>query len=475
MKSKICILLFTLILFSASCLSFAAENAEAAGKGDKAVKGASFTLYLFEGAGCPHCADEKKFLESIGGKYRGMRVKEFEVWHNRDNAVLFAAMSNAYGLTPRGVPVTFIGSKSFIGFSPQIGQEILATIEQCSRSNCPDPLNVMSGMQKAAPAAEKAPAQAAAAAAKKTDQAQSPAETVKPEAQPAAAEKVKPEETKDITIDLPIVGPVKGDSMSLPALTVVIAGLDSFNPCAFFVLFSLLGILIHAHSRSKLMLIGGIFVFFSGLIYFIFMAAWLNMFLLLGHVAMLTTIAGIVSVIIAAINIKDFFWFKEGVSLTMTDTAQSKLFDRMRKLLKTSSMPSIILGTVVLAVAANSYELLCTAGFPMVYTRILTLNNLSTQAYYLYLVLYNVIYVIPLAAIVIALGITLGRRALTEWEGRVLKLVSGFMMLGLGITLVFAPALLNNMLISMLILTASVGISTIIALLFRKKEKTKKK
>jgi len=101
--------------------------------------------------------------------------------------------------------------------------------------------------------------------------------------------------------------------MSLPVITLVIAGLDSFNPCAFFVLFSLLGLLIHAQSRKKMFLIGSVFVFFSGFIYFLFMAAWLNLFLVMGQVEIITKIAGSVAVVIAAINIKDFFIFKKGV------------------------------------------------------------------------------------------------------------------------------------------------------------------
>ena len=92
---------------------------------------------------------------------------------------------------------------------------------------------------------------------------------------------------------------------------------------------------------------------------------------------------------------------------------------------------SILIGTTVLAIAANSYELLCTAGLPLVFTRVLTLNDLSTPTYYGYLVLYNVVYVVPLLLIVAGFVLTLGRRKLQEAEGRFLKLMSGLMMLGL--------------------------------------------
>jgi hypothetical protein len=116
----------------------------------------------------------------------------------------------------------------------------------------------------------------------------------------------------------------------------------------------------------------------------------------------------------------------------------------MRGLIRSPSLAAMMGGTVVLAVAANSYELLCTVGFPMAFTRILTLSDLSTPAYYGYLVLYNVVYVVPLLLIVSWFVWTSGRHKLAEFEGRILKLVSGLMMLGLGGLLVFAPEWLDR-------------------------------
>jgi len=123
----------------------------------------------------------------------------------------------------------------------------------------------------------------------------------------------------------------------------------------------------------------------------------------------------------------------------------------------------MLASTVLLAIVANSYELLCTAGFPMVYTRVLTLSDLETWQYYAWLAAYNVIYVIPLLAIVVVFVKTMGARKLAESEGRVLKLVSGFMMLGFGLLLVFAPQLLTNPLASILLLVVTVGVALVAA------------
>jgi hypothetical protein len=208
-----------------------------------------------------------------------------------------------------------------------------------------------------------------------------------------------------------------------------------------------------------MLVIGGIFVLFSGIIYFIFMAAWLNIFMIIGQLTAITLTAGLIALATAAINIKDFFFFHKGISLSIPEQAKPRLFERMRNLLKSPSFPAMVAGTVVLAVTANAYELLCTAGFPMIYTRVLTLHKLTAAQYYLFLVLYNVVYVLPLSAIVIVITVTLGARKLTEWQGRKLKIISGLMMLSLGIVLIINPALLNNVLAAAALLGAVLVVS----------------
>ena len=231
---------------------------------------------------------------------------------------------------------------------------------------------------------------------------------------------------------------------SLPLFTLIIAGLDAFNPCAFFVLLFLLSLLVNARSRRRMLLVGGTLVLISGALYFVFMAAWLNLFLVTGTLGWINLAAGLLAIAIGLFGIKDFWFALRGPSLSIPESAKPKLFGRMRNLLSAERLPVLLLGTILLAIAANSYELLCTAGFPMVYTRVLTMHQLSSIEYYLYLALYNFIYVIPLLLIVAAFVITLGSHKLTLNEGRLLKLLSGVMILGLGLVLLAKPDLLNN-------------------------------
>lgn len=394
-------------------------------------------LYLFYFEGCSACIDEKAFLGRLGERIPELEVRVFEAVSDPANGRMLAAAADLFGLQVTVLPVTFIGTaEPIVGYfgDAATGALIEERVRRCVERGCDDPVAAIlagGGTGKGRIAVDS----------------------------DASADR------RATTVDLPLMGATDLSRLPLVTLSVVLGGLDSFNPCAFFVLFTLLGILVHAHSRRRMLFIGVTFVVFSGLVYFVFMAAWLNLFLHIGQLRVVTTAAGIVALIIAALNIKDYFCFKRGISLTIPDSKKPKLFERMRRLLQETSVPALVLGTVVLAIAANTYELLCTAGFPMVFTRILTLSRLSPAEHYLYLALYNLIYVIPLASVVGTFTLTLGARKLTEEQGRLMKLVSGLMMLCMGLVVLIKPSLFNNMLagVGLLALTLLVA-AAIVAL-----------
>jgi len=255
----------------------------------------------------------------------------------------------------------------------------------------------------------------------------------------------KTQQPKQQTITLPLIGKINPQNFSLPFLTFLLALADGFNPCAFFVLTFLLSSLIGlAGARKKILLVGGIFIFFSALFYFLFMAVLFNVFQLGKKITFLTLFAGLVAILAGLINIKDYFYFQKGISLTLPKSQKEKFFEKVKKLSLSQSTWALILSTSVIASTVNLYELLCTFGFPMIYTRILSLKNLSPLTYYLYLIFYNLIYVLPLAFIVLIFALTLGRKTFSQIWVRRFKLVSGLMILFLGLTLIFKPALLEN-------------------------------
>ena len=379
-------------------------------------------LTFFWEKGCPVCARAKPFIAELEVRYPSLEVKSFEVAERRENFELLSAMSKAHGQELQGVPTFFIGGSMFVGFSPEIGRGIEKEVRRCLGHGCPE---------------------------------RAGAGTVFPAG-------------RGTIINVPLLGQIDFASHSLPLFTLVVAGLDGFNPCSFFVLFFLLSLLIHAHSRFRLALVGSVFVSSSALVYFLYMAAWLKLFTFVGRSSAISSVAGALALFMAAINIKDFFFFRKGISLAIPEKAKPRLLERMRGLLRVSSPPAMVAGTVLLAVAANSYGLLCTVGFPMIFIRVLTLHALPGTTNYLYLALYNLVHIVPLAVFVIVFTITFRSRKLAEREGRILKLVSGVMMLFLGLILLVSPYLLNSAAASLAVLVATLGITWTIVFLVEK-------
>ena len=261
---------------------------------------------------------------------------------------------------------------------------------------------------------------------------------------------------------------------SLFIITILIATIDSINPCSFFVLLFLLSILLYTKSKKRMLLVGGIFIFFSGFFYFLLMAALLNFVSVVENTYIISIIAGIIAVIFGILNIKDFFFFKKCISVGITDDQKSKLYNQVRKIIKITSVPSLVLSTIILAISANTVELLCTFNLPFIYTgTILPQYKLGIIDNYFYLIFYNIIYVLPLLIIVLLMVITLGRWKLSEFQGRVLKLFSGIMILSLGLILLIDYKLLENVFSVIYLLIISVFISSILSIIWKKKLLTK--
>ena len=414
------LILFLILLYSAGIQAADSALGESTWYTRDAAQAPVLQVYFYWSKKCPHCLEALPYIARLSEQRADIVLRSYQLVGEPDNVARYDMMASALGQPAQSVPAFFICNTMLTGFDPAITpQQIESLIERCEQHlSRHGKLRGFVGIKN-----------------------------------------------EPLWLHLPWIGEVEAGADSLPVMTLMIAGVDAFNPCAFFVLMFLLSLLLHTRSRRRMLLVGGVFVFFSGLLYFLFMSAWLNLFRLIGHLDLITMLAAVVAIAIGVINVKDFFWFKRGVSLTISDKAKPRLFQRMRELLQARSLLTLLLATVGLALFANMYEFFCTAGFPMLYTRILTLSDLSMTQYYAYLLLYNLIYVVPLLFIVLVFVVTMGIRKLQEDQGKVLKLLAGMMMLSLGLVLLLAPVLLQNLLVTLLILLATILLSLLIVVI----------
>ena len=227
------------------------------------------------------------------------------------------------------------------------------------------------------------------------------------------------------------------DDVGLPLFSIAMGLLDGFNPCSMWVLLLMISILAPLNDRKRMLAIAGTFVLVEGIAYFLFMAAWLNLFLFVGVSRVSQLIVAAIAIVAGLINVKDFFAFGRGFSLSIPERAKPGIYQRMRGLLHAPTIGAAVVGAAVLAVLVQFVEFLCTSGFPALFTRILTLRSLDTASYYGYMLLYMLAY---MADDIIVLGagvVLLSRQRLQEKQGRWLKAISGLVMIGLGIYLIF--------------------------------------
>ncbi|MEM4389793.1 MAG: hypothetical protein QXG98_03960 [Candidatus Micrarchaeia archaeon] len=356
-------------------------------------------VYFFYGSGCPHCASERVFLEELKERYP-LSVHAFEVWYDAENARMLENFSKAYGVALGGVPVTFVGERYWVGFEEAIGKEIEEAIAECARSGCPSPADVVQRGANISVAYRK------------------------------------------YIMKVPFIGELELTKLSLPALALTLGLLDGFNPCAMWVLTYLIALLLGQKDRRRIWLIVGIFVLASGVWYYLFLSAWLSVFLLLGYLAVARLAVGVIALAAGASMLRDFITLPEAVCKVTDPLGRSKIIAKARELAMGGATPATLAGIVVLAFAVNTIELACSAGFPATFTGILSMSNLSLLEYHAYLFLYDFFYMLDDMIIFSIAAITLSSTTLSARYARVSQLIGGVLMVLLGATLIFKPEVL---------------------------------
>ena len=361
---------------------------------------------VFTRPGCARCTAAKEWLPTLRARYPAFETAVFDLTVDAGARSLLADLVKRHRTAAASVPVLHVCNRIVVGFDrgETTGTRIEALLEPWSRP-CAEPIG------------------------SDDDQAGNAFDV------PAAFF----DEDGETGIDLPLLGRVDSRTLGMPLFTIVIGLVDGFNPCAMWVLLLLLSILVNIRDRLRIILIAGTFVLVSGIAYFAFMAAWLHVFEWIGYLRPVQIALGLLAITIGAIHVKDFFAFKQGVSLSIPESAKPGIYERMRRIVTAENLPAALLTTFTLAVLVNIVELLCTAGLPALYTNILSRQGYSLAGRYASLALYIAAYMFDDALMVAAVVWSFSKFKLQETGGRWLKLVSGAVILGLGLVMLFRP------------------------------------
>lgn len=204
-------------------------------------------MSLFYGQGCPHCAAEEAYFNSIKDKYN-LDIKLYEIYFNKDNSQFAIKLATAYGQEIQGVPTLFVNGKIIAGFSPEIQNKIENEILNCSANQCANPENVILP---------------------------------------------KSNDTKQ--------------KLTIPAVMVA-AIVDAINPCAFAVLILLLTTVLASGTRRKALYAG---LSFASAIFISYMLMGLGIYTAIkfgGISRIFYMFVSILALIVGLFHIKDYFW-----------------------------------------------------------------------------------------------------------------------------------------------------------------------
>ena len=379
----------------------------------------SVTVHFFMSETCPYCAKEEEFLEKIDDANSNVEVVKYDTGE-RENAELYGEMNRLVGSQSRGVPLTFIGMDDpILGFGGEesTGRKIMGRLENCLSEGCEDPaerLNISEDRNSPGTGTDD----------NGTDNSTG----------------------KKNSVDLPLFGEVSAENTPLIVLTAMVAFVDGFNPCSLWVLTFLLGIVVYSGSRKKTFAVGFSFLFVTSLFYGLFIFGLLNVFSYIGHLFWIRAGVALLAVVFGLVNIKDFFWYKKGISFTIPESYKPKIFRKSRKIMSHSdSLPAMVGGTVLLAAGITLVELPCTAGFPVVWTNILSRYSPNYGVFVGLLLMYMVIYLLDELAVFLTVVFTMRKTRFQEKHGRLLKLIGGMIMVALAGTLLLAPKLMESM------------------------------
>ncbi len=341
---------------------------------------------FFYGVSCPHCAAEKVFLDDLQNRYPDVTINAYEVYENKDNLDLLKAKAKELDIEVNGVPFVVIGDQYFIGYSEGYTDQ---KIEEAL-------LGIVN--------------------------------------------------EGNMILDLPFLGKIDVKSLSLPVLTVILGVIDGFNPCAMWVLLFLISLLISVKDRKRLWVLGITFIASSAIMYYFFMAAWLNITMYLQATIWLRLAVAIVALGGGSFNLFKAIKQKGDGCEVVNDERRDKIFTKIRNFTSENSYWLAILGIIGLAITINMIELLCSAGLPVIYTQILTMNELPHISYYLYLGGYVLFFMLDDLIVFGAAVLTMKLTGISTKFAKVTHIIGALLMIVIGILLIVDPGILmfNN-------------------------------
>lgn len=391
-------------------------------------------IHLFYGNGCPHCAAEEEFLSDYLKDRTDVKLYKYEIWYDSHNQELLSKVQKEMGTTNKnGVPFTVIGKKTIVGYADGVTDEqIKDAINYYLNNDYRDYAGEITGKVKKNEVKED------------TTKDESKAEDKK-ENKIEKADDTKDSDQTDENVTVPVLGKINAKKVSLPILAVVLGFVDGFNPCAMWILIFLITMLFNMKDRKKMWILGLTFILTSGIVYLMFMLAWLNLATFISKIAFIRLLIAVIALVVGLINVYKYIdsLKKKDEGCDVVDKKdRKKIMEKIISITHEKKFIIALLGIMVLAASVNIIELMCSIGIPLLFTQILAMNNLSTLSYMIYMFIYIFFFLIDDIVIFVISMVTLKVTGLSTKYTKYSHLIGGIIMLIIGLLLIIKPELL---------------------------------
>ena len=342
-------------------------------------------IHMFYGQGCAHCGRMHVFLEDMQEKYPSLNVNEYETYFDQENRELFQKMADSFETEIEGVPTLFIDDKVFVGFSTSLGNSIEDEIKACIKQDCGNPINKVRTGETIEVIGESSPAE-------------------------------DPEKTQ------------LKRALTIPAV-ISAAAVDAINPCAFAVLIILLTTILASGTKKRTLFAGIAFTASIYISYFLMGIGLYSAIQAAGLTRTFYSIVAVLAIMVGLFNLKDYLWYGKWFVMEVPMSWRPK----MKSLIKgVTSVP----GAFLIGFVVSLFLLPCTSG-PYIVILGLLAETATKNTAFLLLLLYNLIFVLPMLVITFAVyfGFTTTEQA-EAWRTKKLKvlhLIAGIIILLLGV------------------------------------------
>ena len=364
------------------------------------------TAHVFKSANCPHCSAQRLFLDALAARHEGFDVRYYEIVETTEHHPLLFRMTEAFGVDPGSVPMVFLADSAWVGDSGWIRQDIEARLLRCLADGCPDARAL---------------------------------------AEDAGAGRVRIAERVGGTIRLPGFGDIDLAVQPLLVSTAIIAFVDGFNPCSLWLLTILIALVLHSGSRKRVLVVGSVFLTATAAVYGLFMIGVFGVLAYAEYLPWMYWIVGLFALTFGLVNVKDYFWFKRGLSFTIDDRHKPGIFRNFRELIRGGRSYWALAGaTLVMALGIALVELPCTAGFPVIWGGLISAHDVNPMVFFVLLLTYLTIYLLDELIVFGVAVIKLRIDRFEERQARLLKLLGGVVMIALAIVLITDPDIMSS-------------------------------